>query len=185
MISRSLPHIARQLYCTCDKKGKSFSVFVPDPKLPECILTQKIAEHLDPLNFAWADVAAWRWSHLQHISILESIALLAVVRFISRDSDFHGFRHIVGVDNAAPVGAATKGRSSCHILNQTLKRISVLLLSTFSLYTIPYFPTKQNPSDKASRDPNKPEPDHFLRFDYDASSKPSTGSSNYRRRAST
>ena len=85
-----------------------------------------------------------------------------VVRHLARDPMLFKKRHVLGIDNAALVGALVKGRSSCDQLNKHLQRISALLLASGTYLSIPFLPSRMNPADRDSR-PNLRTADEFRR----------------------
>ena len=78
----------------------------------------------DPGVFSFSKVAAWRWKHPEHITVLETRAVHAYLRRGPR-----GQRYFFLPDNAPSALAIAKGRSSSIRLNAVLRKLSVTTLS--------------------------------------------------------
>ena len=107
------------------------------------------------LSSAWVEGDSWYWRSPVHINILESAAVLRLLRSLA----FSGPRRVVIlVDSSVTLNAASKRRSPSRGLTPILRKIfAVCLLS--GLYPVFHFvPTRLNPADCPTRDYPLPSP---------------------------
>ena len=92
------------------------------------------------------------WARSSHITELELRADLAALRwrFRSRRHLRTRFAHLM--DSQPCLGVATRSRSSSHLLNVVVKRMSVLVLAALAKPYYGYSETDRNPADHPSRD---------------------------------
>eukprot|EP00971_Amphidinium_carterae_P188860 3749090-Amphidinium_carterae.1 len=94
---------------------------------------------------------AWREPDQPHITYLECLALLNLLRRLSRDTSRFGMRCLHLLDSQAALGALCKGRSTSFNLNGLLRRVAAHL---FLMRVTPlwgWLQSRLNPADAPSR----------------------------------
>jgi hypothetical protein len=105
----------------------------------------------------WSTTHACKFSHRQHINILEMKMVKAELKDLTKNvSDPH--RAVLLVDSRVVVGAFSKGRSSSRQLNRLLRSmLGWTIAGRVSLHLV-WVGTKSNPADHPSRDAAIPAP---------------------------
>jgi hypothetical protein len=104
----------------------------------------------DPSFYDWKLEFCWYFRHAEHITVLESRAVSALIRHAGKH--FRGSRCFVLGDNRPTDGAHAKGRSPSERLNGVLRRTGAHVLG-YNLF--PYFAwthTSVMPADQYTRD---------------------------------
>eukprot|EP00435_Cladocopium_sp_Y103_P019932 s4028_g4.t2 len=102
------------------------------------------------LSAKWEVHSAWTFKKRSHINILEEASILRLVNFLSRSR--RPLRAVALVDSYVVRGATSKGRSSSRALSTVLRRVCATSLAAALYLTLPYVPTRWNPSDDPTRD---------------------------------
>ena len=70
-------------------------------------------QSINPSHWVWKVVLSYKWKEGgQHINVLEVVAVLDLLRKLSRESKYLGHKLIILVDNQVAMSCITKGRSS-------------------------------------------------------------------------
>jgi hypothetical protein len=93
---------------------------------------------------------AWK-NKDQHINVLEMVAVLDLLRKLSRNSKGHESRLVVLVDNQVSLSVLTKGRSSAKALQLPLRRVAAVTLASGLIVCYGWVKSKWNPADGPSR----------------------------------
>ena len=102
------------------------------------------------LSSKWNTLACWSYKPGRHINLLEEECIL---RLVSRLSKLRVPLRVVALTDSHVVrGATSKGRSSSRILCRMLKKIGAVCVASAIYLTLPYVPTRWNPSDDPTRD---------------------------------
>ena len=115
------------------------------------------------LSSAWIEGDSWFWRSPVHINILESAAVLRLLRSLA----FSGPRRIVIlVDSSVALHSAAKGRSPSKGLTPVLRKIASVCLLAGLYVSFHFVPTRLNPADCPTRDYPLPLPSQssFVRF---------------------
>ena len=109
------------------------------------------------LSSAWLEGSSWYWRAPVHINILETAAVLRLLRHLA----FSGPRRIVIlVDSSVALHAIAKGRSPSRGLTPLLRKISAVCLVAGLYASFHFVPTRYNPADCPTRDYALPPPAH-------------------------
>ena len=92
-----------------------------------------------------------KWKKGGHISQLEAVAVLDLVKRLLRSEEHVNNKCILLVDNQAVIGIATKGRTSSILLQGPLRRITAALLAGNLRLLFGYVKSEWNPADGPSR----------------------------------
>ena len=107
------------------------------------------------LSSAWVEGDSWFWRSPVHINILESAAVLRLLRSLA----FSGPRRIVVlVDSSVALHSASKGRRPSRGLTPVLRKISAVCLLAGLYPSFHFVPTRLNPADCPTRDYPVPSP---------------------------
>ena len=99
----------------------------------------------------WRSVAAYAWKQVQHINLLEFIAVLNYIRGLVLNTRMHGFRLIHILDRRVAAGVIARGRSSSKRLNRLSRRFMAYELAS-DLYLLPLWTISGwMPADAGSR----------------------------------
>ena len=74
---------------------------------------------IDPTHWEWKVSLSYKWRQKGHITQLEAVALLDLLRKFSRSQKFHKKRTVVLIDNASVVSIMTKGRTTSQVMRST------------------------------------------------------------------
>ena len=107
-----------------------------------------------------------KWRRPGHITLLETIAVLDLLKRRVRKLECHRSKILVLVDNQAVIGILTKGRSSARQLQSPLRRIAHSFLMVIarrdgSPNAHPEMPKRRQVLQKASKEERRP---RFLAF---------------------
>lgn len=98
----------------------------------------------------WTVDCAWNFRKDSHINILEESSLL---RLAQRCANLkYPTRITAMVDSNVVRGASSKGRSSSLGLSTVLRRFNAVCVAAALYFSIPFCPTRHNPSDDPTRD---------------------------------
>lgn len=102
------------------------------------------------LSGSWSVDASWSFRKESHINILEEASLL---RLAQRCAGLkYPTRITAMVDSNVVRGASAKGRSSSLGLSTVLRRFNAVCVAAALYFSIPFCPTRMNPSDDPTRD---------------------------------
>lgn len=109
-------------------------------------------QSVDPSHWSWKVLLSYQWKEAnQHINILETAAVLDVLRKLCRESKHHGKRYVLLIDNQTALSALAKGRSSARALQSPLRRIAAILVAGGVVLHAGWVKSKWNPADGPSR----------------------------------
>ena len=92
---------------------------------------------IDPTHWEWKVVLSYKWKQPNaHITQLETVAVLDLMRKLSRSASNFNKKSLLLVDNASVVGILTKGRTSAYSLRQPLRRLAAVLVATSSRFIV-------------------------------------------------
>ncbi|CAK0842773.1 unnamed protein product, partial [Prorocentrum cordatum] len=103
-------------------------------------------------RWTWKTVLVWKWRWKSHITALEVLSALAGLRWRFRVGHHLGTRFAHLMDSQVGLGVISRGRSSSHLLNAAVKRISALVLAASARPIYGYTETDKNPADDPSRE---------------------------------
>ncbi|CAK0870953.1 unnamed protein product, partial [Prorocentrum cordatum] len=103
-------------------------------------------------RWTWKTVLVWKWRWKSHITALEVLSTLAGLRWRFRVGHHLGTRFAHLMDSQVGLGVISRGRSSSHLLNAAVKRISALVLAASARPIYGYTETDKNPADDPSRE---------------------------------
>jgi hypothetical protein len=107
---------------------------------------------IDPTHWEWKVVLSYKWKQPNaHITQLETVAVLDLMRKLSRSASNFNKKSLLLVDNASVVGILTKGRTSAYSLRQPLRRLAAVLVATSSRFIVAWVKSEWNPADGPSR----------------------------------
>ena len=107
---------------------------------------------IDPSSWTWKVLMSYAWKNKdQHINVLEMVAVLDLLRKLSRNSKGHESRLVVLVDNQVSLSVLTKGRSSAKALQLPLRRVAAVTLASGLIVCYGWVKSKWNPADGPSR----------------------------------
>ena len=107
------------------------------------------------LSSAWIEGDAWHWRCPVHINILESAAVLRLLRSLA----FSGPKRIVVlVDSSVALCSAAKGRSPSRGLTPVIRKMAAVCLLAGLCPAFHFVPTRLNPADCPTRDYPLPPP---------------------------
>ena len=106
---------------------------------------------IDPSSWEWRTIVTWKWRNDQHITALETRAVLSAVRRRLRSIQHLQTRFLHLVDNQGTLSVLVKCRSSSHQLNIVVRRIDALLIASLCRGLWGYVDTDRNPADAGSR----------------------------------
>lgn len=107
---------------------------------------------IDPTHWEWKVVLSYKWKQPNaHITQLETVAVLDLMRKLSRTSANFQKKSLLLVDNASVVGILTKGRTSACSLRQPLRRLAAILVATSTRLVVAWVKSEWNPADGPSR----------------------------------
>ena len=107
---------------------------------------------IDPTHWEWKVALSYKWKQPNaHITQLEAVALLDLLRKLSRSQKFHKKRTVVLIDNASVVSIMTKGRTTSQAMRQPLRRIGAILVATNTRLVVAWVKSEWNPADGPSR----------------------------------
>ena len=112
---------------------------------------QAARSSVDPASWRWKVIMSYRWKEEQHINVLETVAVLDLLRKLAREETTQGFRRMILVDNQAALGVLAKGRSSSRAMTAHLRRVSAILLASNCRLVLAWVRTDWNPADGPSR----------------------------------
>eukprot|EP00435_Cladocopium_sp_Y103_P059653 s1616_g21.t1 len=102
------------------------------------------------LTSPWTVHSSWKFKKQSHIKILEEASILRLVNFLGRLRK--PVRAVALVDSYVVRGATAKGRSSSKALSTILRRVGSSCIAFGVYLTLPFVPTRWNPSDDPTRD---------------------------------
>ena len=102
------------------------------------------------LSSRWRTVSCWTFKAEKHINLLEESAILHLANRLSRRRK--PTRAVCLTDSFVVRGATSKGRSSSKCLSNLLRKIGATMVAAALYFTLPYVPTRWNPSDDPTRD---------------------------------
>ena len=177
-INISLQRLSRRCQCRCKhvkiegSYTKASATYVPDlvAALADCIfeavcnIRDQRSQDLDlqveglenqlvnevSLSSKWRTVAVWNCKVGRHINLLEEEAILKLVNRLSRLKT--PTRAVCLTDSHVVRGATSKGRSSSRALTTLLRKIGSTMVAAAIYLTLPFVPTRWNPSDDPTRD---------------------------------
>ena len=106
---------------------------------------------IDPTLWHWKVLQSHKWKRSGHITQLEAVAVLDLVKRLVRNDAHVNMKCVLLVDNQAVIGIATKGRTSSVLLQGPLRRISAVLLAGNLRLLFGYVKSEWNPADGPSR----------------------------------
>ena len=110
------------------------------------------------LSSPWIEGDSWFWRAPVHINILESAAVLRLLRSLA----FSGPRRVVVlVDSSVALRSIAKGRSPSRGLTPILRKIAAVCLLAGLYPAFHFVPTRLNPADCPTRDYPLPAPSEF------------------------
>ena len=87
-------------------------------------------QSIDPTHWTWKVLLSYQWKEPgQHINVLETAAVLDVLRKLCREPKNHHKRYVILIDNQTALSALAKGRSSARALQNPLRRIGAILVA--------------------------------------------------------
>ncbi|CAE7270082.1 unnamed protein product [Symbiodinium sp. CCMP2592] len=103
---------------------------------------------VDPTLWQWKVLLSYKWKQQGHITLLESVAVLDLMKKLTRTADVTNRKLILMVDNQGVVGILAKGRSSARMMQNPLRRITALQLASNVrlLATVPVAGSKRKPA---------------------------------------
>ncbi|CAE8717690.1 unnamed protein product, partial [Polarella glacialis] len=135
-------------YCRiADARGTDVRLDTGMPFAPHQVARSSV----DPASWRWKVVMSYAWKETQHINVLETVAVLDLLRKLGRESGIQNFRRMVLIDNQAALGVIAKGRSSSRAMMAPLRRISALLVAGNVRLVLGWVCTDWNPADGPSR----------------------------------
>lgn len=135
-------------YCRiADARGTDVRLDTGMPFAPHQVARSSV----DPASWRWKVVMSYAWKETQHINVLETVAVLDLLRKLGRESGTQNFRRMVLIDNQAALGVIAKGRSSSRAMMAPLRRISALLVAGNVRLVLGWVRTDWNPADGPSR----------------------------------
>ena len=109
----------------------------------------------------WRTLRSWRWKKRHHINVLETGAVVSLMKQLVCEEPGH--RHNILVDSQVAKGAISKGRSSARSLQHGLGSIAALQLAGGLNPAINFAPTRLNTADAPTRDKEAAVPaDHSI-----------------------
>lgn len=109
-------------------------------------------QSLDPTHWTWKALLFYQWKEPgQHINVLETAAILDVLRKLCRESKYHHKRYVITIDNQTALSALSKGRSSARALQSPVRRIASILVAAGVVLHAGWIRSKWNPADGPSR----------------------------------
>ena len=106
---------------------------------------------IDPHRWVWKFVKALRFTRADHINVLELYMYLYTLKWKTRClRNFHS-RALHLIDSQVALAVAVKGRSSSRQLNQLLRQICSVLVSSDLYPLLGFIASADNPADEASR----------------------------------
>ena len=102
------------------------------------------------LTAPWEVVSSWTFRKESHINILEMASMLRLAGSLAQKCT--PMRVVNLVDSYVCRCAASKGRSSSKALSTVLRRFNAISVAAGLYWTLPYCPTRWNPSDDPTRD---------------------------------
>jgi hypothetical protein len=131
-----------------DAKGTDLRLDTCMPFAPHQVARASI----DPGSWRWKVILSYAWKQSgQHINVLETAAVLDLLRKLARDEKSQGHRRLILVDNQAALGVLAKGRSTSKALMGRLMRCSALLMAGGLRLVLGWVRTDWNPADGPSR----------------------------------
>ena len=110
---------------------------------------ENLLVNLLALEAPWQTVRKWSFKGASHINIQESVSVLRVAEYASREGK--ALRTSVLVDSNVVRCAVSKGRTSSKGLMPILAKINAVSLAAGLYLCLPYCPTRLNPSDDPTR----------------------------------
>jgi hypothetical protein len=104
----------------------------------------------DASRLEWRVVCAYGRRH-EHINALEIAAVVAAVRWRSRQRQEFGRRHVHLIDSQVAQSVMTRGRTTSTRLRYLLRRLNALVLAMDAAPGYAYVHTAANPADAPSR----------------------------------
>ena len=112
-------------------------------------LENQLVNHV-ALTAPWEVVSSWTFRKESHINILEMASMLRLAGKLAQKCT--PMRVVNLVDSYVCRCAASKGRSSSKALSTVLRRFNAISVAAGLYWTLPYCPTRWNPSDDPTRD---------------------------------
>ena len=106
---------------------------------------------MDPTLWQWKVLLSYKWKQQGHITLLESVAVLDLLKKLTRTAEVTNKKVILMVDNQGVVGILAKGRSSARMMQNPLRRITALQLASNVRLLVVWVKTEWNPGDGPSR----------------------------------
>ena len=107
---------------------------------------------IDPASWTWKVLMSYAWKKPgQHINVLETVAVLDLLRKLARTPKYHQSRLVILVDNQVALSVLAKGRTSARALQSPLRRVAAVLLATGQLVCYGWVRSSWNPADAPSR----------------------------------
>eukprot|EP00435_Cladocopium_sp_Y103_P034076 s3144_g8.t1 len=114
-------------------------------------------QSIDPSSWTWKVLMSYAWKRKdQHINVLETIAVLDLLRKLSRSVKCHQSRIVILVDNQVALSVLTKGRTSAKALQSPIRRVCAVLLASEVLACFGWIKSGWNPADGPSRWQKRP-----------------------------
>ena len=98
----------------------------------------------------WQVESCWTFPRESHINLLEEYSVLKLLKLLACHRK--PLRAINLVDSFVVKGATSKGRSSSKGLSTVLRKVCSFQVAAAIYLTLPYVPTRHNPSDDPTRD---------------------------------
>ena len=76
---------------------------------------------MDPTLWQWKVLLSYKWKQQGHITLLESVAVLDLLKKLTRTAEVTNKKVILMVDNQGVVGILAKGRSSARMMQNPLR----------------------------------------------------------------
>lgn len=121
-----------------------------DDSIPESKGLESIAINDLAVSGQWSVDASWSFRKESHINILEEASLLRLAQRCAHLK--YPTRITAMVDSNVVRGASSKGRSSSTGLSTALRRFNAVCVAAALYFSIPFCPTRMNPSDDPTRD---------------------------------
>ena len=106
---------------------------------------------VDPTMWQWKVLLSYKWKQQGHITMLEAVAVLDLLKKLTRTAELSDKKAILMVDNQGVVGILAKGRSSARLLQGPLRRISALQIASHVRLLVVWVKSEWNPGDGPSR----------------------------------
>eukprot|EP00438_Fugacium_kawagutii_P032554 Skav201090 [mRNA] locus=scaffold2562:77913:81556:+ [translate_table: standard] len=106
---------------------------------------------VDPTLWGWKVLMAYKWKAKGHINQLEAIAVLDLLKKLSRTKEVQNKRLFLMVDNTTVLNILAKGRTSSNQLQPVLRRLTAVLMTCSLRLVLAWVKGEYNPADGPSR----------------------------------